>query len=131
METKSMIWAKQRAWVLRNLSFCVSLGIVITKSKMSWKAFDLYGCKSVVLADLTEALLEGGRDFSIQDLQNCLDIFPCSISAQITGKQAEEVCEHTHTVSGESSALSQDGRPLSRSCSKDDRSYNVNTVLRD
>lgn len=54
---------------------------------------------TVVLADLTEALHEGGWDFSIQDLQNRLDIFPCSISAQITGKQTEEVCEqrHTHT----------------------------------
>lgn len=52
---------------------------------------------TVVLADLTEALHEGGWDFSIQDLQNRLDIFPCSISAQITGKQTEEVCEQTHT----------------------------------
>ena len=51
----------------------------------------------VVFSDLTEALPEGGRDFSIQDLQNCFYIFPGCISAQIAGKQAEEVCEGTHT----------------------------------
>lgn len=47
--------------------------------------------------DLGEAFLEGSWHFSIQDLQNCLYIFSGSISTQITGKQAEEVCECTHT----------------------------------
>lgn len=50
-----------------------------------------------MFADLTEALPEGSRDFSIQDLQNRFYIFSGSISAQIAGKQAEEVCEDTHT----------------------------------
>lgn len=49
-----------------------------------------------VFTDLTEALLEGGWDFSIEGLQNCFYIFPGSISAQVAGKQAEEVCERTH-----------------------------------
>ncbi|TNN63672.1 hypothetical protein EYF80_026090 [Liparis tanakae] len=44
----------------------------------------------VAFADLTEALLEGGRHFSIQDLQNCLYIFPGCMPTEIAGKQAEE-----------------------------------------
>lgn len=88
-----------------------------------------------MFAYITEALLEGGRNFSIQDLQNCFYIFPGSISTQIAGKQAEEVCEHAHTnthkVSEESLALSQKGRPLASSSSKNDRSYNVSNVLMD
>lgn len=49
------------------------------------------------VADLAEALFEGGWNFPIQDLKNSFYIFPGSISTQITGKQAEEVCERTHT----------------------------------
>lgn len=66
-------------------------------------------------ADLTEALPEGGRDFSIKDLQNSFHIIPGSISALLTGKQAEEVCKHnTHTHAHPrtqmSLSLSQEGR---------------------
>lgn len=113
------------------------LWYVFTYVSTWWQTDRLCGA----FTDLTETLLEGGRDFSIQDLQNRFDIFPCSISTQITGKQTEEVCEHTQTQthkhthtrvkSEENSALSQEGRPLTRSCSKEDRSYNVNTVLMD
>lgn len=50
------------------------------------------------MADLNETLLERGRDFPVQNLQDGLDIFPRCVSAQVAGEEAEEVCDtHTHT----------------------------------
>lgn len=56
---------------------------------MLWKQ------RNVLLADLTKALLQGGRDLSIQDLQNRLNIFPGGVATQIAGKETEKVCRWT------------------------------------
>lgn len=51
------------------------------------------------MADLNKTLLEWGWGFSIQNLQDGLDIFPRRISAQIAGKEAEKVCDtHSNTL---------------------------------
>lgn len=59
------------------------------KSLCKWKR------RNAPLADLAEALLQGGWDFSIQDLQNRLDVFPGGVSAQIAGEETKEVCGRT------------------------------------
>lgn len=51
--------------------------------------------RSALLADLTKALLQGGRDFSIQDLQNRLNVLPGGTSAQIASEETEKVCGWT------------------------------------
>lgn len=59
------------------------------KTLCKWKR------RNAPLADLAEALLQGGWDFSIQDLQNRLDVFPGGVSAQIAGEETKEVCGRT------------------------------------
>lgn len=69
------------------------------KSLCKWKR------RNALLADLAEALLQGGWDFSIQDLQNRLDVFPGGVSAQIAGEETKEVCGRTDRQTDRRSAL--------------------------
>lgn len=56
------------------------------KSLCKWKQ------RNVQLADLTKALLQGSRNFSIKDLQNRLNVFPRGATAKIAGKETEKIC---------------------------------------